>query len=204
MIKFSEYINEATKTTDIEKLKKMLPKEFKLEDYFELAYNVYKPFGNREYNIVSGILKEEGLLDKAIISKSAYVKNMKWADENGYGNYGTPTKQYQEEWEEKVQDKDYEWLINQNALANENIGKNDFFKKMASLITKKIGKIGAAEKVLYSCFRNNDNSYDRMGSFENYARPKLLQLWDNDKDVYNLFSKNKYDSPLLEYVRSLR
>lgn len=126
----------ATERDDFNKLRKTLPKIFKVEEYFELKESIFGRFGSSKYDVVEQLLRKAGALEKAYVTKGAYASYMKWRDENGRGNYGTPARKYHEIWQSHVDKKDHEWLINMNAEVIQVIGKNDFYKKMASLVEK--------------------------------------------------------------------
>jgi len=206
MTKFKEYITEGTKTLDISKLEKMLPKIFNLEEYYIMAADISKAYGHG-YSFSSAFasviiekLTELGLVDKAIISKTAFVNYKVDGDNNGYGSYGTPKKQYIEEYEAMLEDKDFEALIRLNIDVNE----TKAVKKITTLMTKKIGKIPAAKYALKKTSNAIRSSYDRGGAFKNKFR-EIETIWDNKSDVADIINrgKNRKDNTLFSYIDSI-
>ncbi len=179
-----EIIQESQgKISDVNKLEKALPKVFKLEDYFNLFQSVHAPYDYSAgiYGIIEKFAKQAGVLEKLEVSKGAYVKDQVWRSENGYGNYGTPRREYMEEWDEmSVEERiNYNWRIDEVK----------FIKKASSLITKSIGKQKVSLEILLSLFGNANSAYDRNLSIKKALENGLNQLWYDSGDVYNIIQR---------------
>jgi hypothetical protein len=190
----------------LEEFQKGLEKEFDLAEVVTTLGNVLKAYGHG-YNLSSAVtdilykdLVNLGLVDKSIISKSAYIKIKVYEDENGYGNYGTPKKQYAKEWQEMIDEEEYKKLIELNL----NIDYDKKLKKITNLIIKKIGKKNAAFLAFKKMYYNTGSSYDRTGAFGDFISKRLNKIWDNKSDIYKVLKNGKgsaNDLVLYKYIQ---
>jgi hypothetical protein len=191
---------------NLKEFQKGIEKEFNLSEVITLIGNIKKAYGYG-YDLSSAVasilytdLKELDLLDKAIISKSAYVKLMVYADDNGFGNYGTPKKQYTEEYQEMVDNEEFETLIKLNLS-----DYNKKLKKITNLIIKKIGKVEASKMAFKKIYYNVNSVYDGCGIIQDFASSKLRSIWDNESDIYKVLHNRKdaKDSTLYSYIKNI-
>lgn len=211
MITFREWLrenelNEATELDDFNKLRKILPKIFKVEEYFELKDSIFGRFSSSAYSVVEQLLKEAGAIEKAYVTKGAYASYMKWCDENGRGNYGTPAREYHEIWQNHVDEDDHEWLINTNAEVNQVLGKNDFYKKMASLVEKGLGKQKAAEFIIRAVAGMANSQYDRNLEAPKFFKERMEPVWKNKREIYDIFTRDslRKERGMLDWINTLK
>ena len=187
-MKFAEYINEGTLISDLTKLEKALPKEFKMEDFLYLQKSLGMGYGGNWGNIIEPLATKAGVLKKVIISKAGYVNLGVWRDENGYGNYGTPRKVYQEKYDELVNDENWEDLINANVdFADFQDKEEKKIKSIASIIEKGFGKVLAAKIIVKSSSTNAIT--DGNGVSYKWFESRMKKLWHSERDIYKLSYK---------------
>ena len=202
---FKDLISEAL-ISEFEELLKISPSIFKMEDYINLLDKVYSIYNSSKFSIFGMLLAEVGVLEQASISKSSYVKYMKWRDNNGMGGAGVSTKEYEEIWQSHSDKEDYKWLVDTNSDFIAQAGKNDFNKKIASLITKELGNQKSAEYILKSSLKFQNNSYDRNLSGKEYYSNILTKVWENKSEVYDIFAREslRKNTGLLDSIKNMK
>jgi hypothetical protein len=200
-----ELIQETKVTDDYNVLRKKLATQFNIVDYLKLMEDVYSPFGNNLPYLTTTLLKRLKIAESAVISKSAYVKHFVWRDENGYGNYGTPRREYKERYETLIEDRNFEELIDVNYEA---LGEEKFLSKVKKIVEKKVGKDDLAILILKKCVDQHSNPYDRRLSFAKFATERLEKLWANESEIFTLFEREslRKDSNrgLLNWIKSIK
>jgi hypothetical protein len=192
-------------TSDFYILQKSISKIFKIEDYFNLLVGIYSIYGCKDFDVIKGTLEKFNCTESAYITKGNYIKLMKWYDNNGRGNYGTPSRVYQEIWEKNFNENNSEWLINSNSYFYSVLGKNDFFKNVSKILEKRIGKQKLSEYILKCSLSLSNNSYDRNLSAKKYYTNKLEQIWNNKKEIYDIFNRDslRTERNLINLISSL-
>jgi len=177
----------------LKEFQKFVSKEFNLVESYTVLGKVIAPYGHH-YELASAVasiilpdLEKLDIVEKAIISKSAYVKMNVYDDENGRGNYGTPRKQYIEEWEEMVENEEFKKLIRLNLLDD----YDKKIKKITNLIIKEIGKVEASKFALRLLRNNSGSSYDRSMQIRDLLESKLIKVWDCTSDIYNVLNHSR-------------
>jgi len=175
---------------------KTLQKTLSLSDLYLTVAKIKAPYGYG-YSLsaslastLTGIIKELNIVEKCTISKSAFVKNSVWYDENGYGNYGTPRKEYAEAYDILVMDENVEKLVcellNKMPEMDSEIDKlnSKGYKKIINNITKELKNRGI-NPTLYALKLLNGykiiiGHYDRFNEMKKFDNVFLL---DNYKEL---------------------
>jgi len=175
---------------------KTLRKTLNLADLYLTVASIKAPYGYG-YSLsaslaatLTQIIKELDIVKKCTISKSAYVKNSVWYDENGYGNYGTPRKEYAEAYDVLVMDENVEKLVcellNKMPEMESDIEKlnSKGFKKIINTISKELKSRGI-DPTLYALKLLNGykiviGHYDRFNEMKKFDNVLML---DNYKEL---------------------
>jgi len=206
---FSEYINEAL-LDDLSKLEKALPKEFNMREFLDLEKSLGMGYGGSYGRTIFNLAKRYNCIDKVVISKSGYVALNVWGDENGYGTYGTPKKEYQEAYEEMIDgsDEDIISLINNNITWAENQNKKE--KKLVSLaniLTKAIGGKVPTAKLIVKSSSINGITDGMLISFK-WFKKRMEKLWGNEAEINKLSyrsykGKGDTNTKLYDWIQKL-
>ena len=175
--------------TDTAELQKVLHTEFKMEEFIELKRNLGIGYGGTYGTAIYPIAKKANVINKVIISKSAYVALLTWYDENGRGTYGTPKKEHIESYENLIKndnEESYQQLIDDNLYwAKIQDREDNKIKSISNALVKGLGgKTNAALFIVKGSAVNGIT--DGMCISYKWFEERMKKLWASESEIYKL------------------